>query len=45
MRLIQFITSLQAALHVSGVDTHHQELANTNNYILVLVAAYFIHCS
>ena len=25
MRLIQFITFLQAALHVSGVDTHHQE--------------------
>ena len=26
MRLIQFITFLYAALHVSGVDTHHQEL-------------------
>ena len=23
---IQFITFLYAALHVSGVDTHHQEL-------------------
>ena len=26
MRLIQFIIFLQAAVHVSGVDTHHQEL-------------------
>jgi len=26
MRLIQFITLLYAALHVSAVDTHHQEL-------------------
>ena len=26
MRLIQFIVFLQAALHVSGVETHHQEL-------------------
>jgi len=26
MRLIPFITLLYAALHVSGVDTHHQEL-------------------
>jgi len=26
MRLIQFIIFLKAALHVSGVDIHHQEL-------------------
>jgi len=26
MRLIQFITFLLAAVRVSGVDTHHQEL-------------------
>jgi len=26
MQLIQFITFLQAALRVSGVDIHHQEL-------------------
>jgi len=26
MQLTQFITLLQAALHVSGIDTHHQEL-------------------
>jgi hypothetical protein len=26
MRLIHIITLLQAALHVSGADTHHQEL-------------------
>jgi len=26
MRLIQFITFLYAAVHVSGVDNHHQEL-------------------
>jgi len=26
MRIIQFITLLQAALHVSSVGTHHQEL-------------------
>jgi len=26
MRLIQFITLLYAAQHVSGVDTNHQEL-------------------
>jgi len=25
MRLIHFITFLYAALHPSGVDTHHQE--------------------
>jgi len=28
MRLIQFITFLEAALHVLGFDTHHQELVN-----------------
>jgi len=26
LRLIQFIILLCAGLHVSGVDTHHQEL-------------------
>ena len=26
MQLIQFIIFLQAALHVSGADTYHQEL-------------------
>ena len=26
MRLIPFITFISAALHVSGADTHHQEL-------------------
>jgi len=26
MRLIQFITFLYAALHVSGVDTHHESV-------------------
>ena len=26
MQLIQFIKFLYADLHVSGVDTHHQEL-------------------
>ena len=26
MQLIRFITLMQAALHVSGVDNHNQEL-------------------
>jgi len=37
MRLIQFITFLKAALHVSGVDTHHQELVQLYIRLLVLI--------
>ena len=37
MRLIQFITFLYAALHVSGVDTNHQELAQLELQLLVLI--------
>jgi len=37
MRLIQFIIFLLAALHVSGVDTHHQELVQLQLQLLVLI--------
>jgi hypothetical protein len=38
MRLIQFITFLQAALHVSGVDTHQQELVQPEAVITAVPA-------
>ena len=36
---MQFITFLYAALHVSGVDTHHQELVQ----LLVLINRNYYH--
>ena len=35
MRLTQFIKFLWAALHVSGVDPHHQELVQLQLQLLV----------
>jgi len=43
MRLIQFITFLYAALYVSGVDTHHQELVQLYLQFLVLVNRIYYH--
>jgi len=43
MRLIQFITFLQAALYVSGVDTHHQELVQLQIQLLVLINRIYYH--
>jgi len=43
MRLIQFILFLWAALHVSGVDTHHQELVQLQLQLLVLTNLIYYH--
>jgi len=39
---MQFITFLYSALHVSGVDTHHQQLQHNINYVYIYIVIYFV---
>ena len=43
MRLIKFIPFLYAALHVSGVNTHHQKLVILSLQLLVLIELELIY--
>jgi len=43
MPLIQLITFLQLALHVSGVDPYHEELVQVYLQLLVLINQIYYH--